>query len=221
MRKRKLRNRKLTCAAGPKSPCAAQLPHSAAGPDFMARTRALPRWHRGSPCQHGMPRLHLPPLRLSGGPQHSDPSSPRHQPHRLKPKPCKNLATHLESHNRMLAIGGGWVGADPGYKTRPRRPPGTPSAHRGLLAQEQGRKKKVVTAMAIGRACVSGHGRETRSIARTRENCTYLWINEWAIGVQRISPRRLTPPRIKAILWPVVFIAPIPVSFLPFDSCWH
>jgi hypothetical protein len=39
-----------------------------------------------------------------------------------------------------------------------------------------------------------------------------------AIGAQRISPRRLTPPRIKAILWPVVFIAPIPVNFLPSGS---
>jgi hypothetical protein len=69
-----------------------------------------------------MPRLHLPPLRLSGGPRRSDPSSPRHQPRRLKPKPRKNLAAHLGSHNRMLVIGGGGSTLTLGIKPDPAGP---------------------------------------------------------------------------------------------------
>jgi hypothetical protein len=49
-----------------------------------------------------------------------------------------------------------------------------PKQWRAETKGEQGRKKKVVAAMAIGWACVSRRGRETRNIARTRENCTYL-----------------------------------------------
>ena len=73
----------------------------------------------------------------------------------------------------MLAIGGGGSALTLGIKPDPAGPLEPHPRHRGLLAQEQGRKK-VVAVMAIGRACVSGRGRETRSIARTRENCTYL-----------------------------------------------
>jgi hypothetical protein len=37
------------------------------------------------------------------------------------------------------------------------------------IKRDKGREKKIVAAMSIGRGCVSGHGRETRSIASTRE----------------------------------------------------
>jgi hypothetical protein len=67
------------------------------------------------------------------------------------------------------------------------------------IEQAEGREKKVVAAMAIGRTCLSGHGRETRSIALTRGSCSYQKIRAGGHESMAIPRRSMSavadPPR--------------------------